>query len=78
MLAKNTFFIVKPEYAEVTLQYSKLTTVAKKSSPFFSFFKTKIIKLNFIEFHTRCTYKIGTECHLTDENHSKLPLATAK
>lgn len=40
----------------------------------------KDYKIEFIEFHTRCTYKISTECHFNrrHEHHSELPIYFAK
>lgn len=40
----------------------------------------KDYKIEFIEFHTRCTYKISTECHFNrrNEHQSKLPIYSAK
>lgn len=42
-------------------------------------FLKKITKLNLL-FHTRCTYKISTECHFnrTHEHHSEFPMYFAK
>jgi hypothetical protein len=43
-------------------------------------FLKKDYKIEFIEFHTRCTYKISTECHCDRRNecHPTLPTASAK
>lgn len=51
----------------------------KKNFFFLKFFK-KDYKIEFIEFHTRCTYKISTECHFNrgNEHQSKLPIYSVK